>query len=183
MSYLDEFIRHRAYAYLFRMAQAGHPVGIWMYQMELVLATKIAVMMAAQHVVRVEDGSLHHQVSTSHVQCNRVGRGQHAQVGYNGGIIVIPAIAFGRHVHYEADVEVRFVLQHGLRIFGNFIIEVLGGVPVAYDRRIVLTEGHTLPAADTFGVINFRFTFSIEVYGIMGTMFHTDVAADAVSLL
>ena len=164
------------------MAQAGFPVGVGMHDVELVLSAEVVVMVFAQDVVRVQDGCLHHEVGTGHVQRDGVCRSQHAQVRDNGSVVVIPTVALGRDVHHEADVEVGLVLQNGFRVFGNLIIEALGGVPVVHHRRVMLAQGDTLSAADALRVVYLRPPVGIEMHGVVGTMFYTDVASDAVFL-
>ncbi len=84
-----------------------------MHQVELVVPAQVVVLMSGgQGVSCVQDGCLNHHVGTSFVQRHGVGGSQDAEVGDDGGVVMVPAVAFRRHVHDEADVEVRLVLHH-----------------------------------------------------------------------
>ena len=115
------------------------PVGVGMNQVEFVASAEVFVFVfVAQHVVAMQYGCLVYQISASLVQSHRIGGGQDAKVGDDGGVIMIPAITLGRYVHHKAYVEVRFVFQDGLGIFGYLVIHVFRGIPTSYNGGIVL---------------------------------------------
>ena len=104
-------------------------MGIGMEKMELVgTFERLVLMLAVQYVVGGQHGRLYHQIGTSLVEGNRVERSQYAYIGYDGSIVVVPAIALGRYVYEKADVEIGLVFQYGIGIFGNLLIEAFGRV-------------------------------------------------------
>ena len=69
------------------MLQAGLPVGVGMNQVEFVASAEVFVFVfVAQYVVAMQYGSLVYQISASLVQSHRIGGGQDAKVGDDGGV-------------------------------------------------------------------------------------------------
>ena len=162
------------------MFETGLPVGVGVHQVELVGTFEMFVRMLLDQTAAVDGRSGNHQIGASLVESYGVERGQDTQVGHDGGIVVVPAIALGRYVHDEADVEVGFILQDGLGILGNLVVEPFRGIAFAHDGRIVLAQGYALSATYAFVVVDYGLVVGIEVYGIVGTVFHAYVAAFAV---
>ena len=104
------------------MAQSGKPVRVGVHQVELVASTQVVVA-----IVTVQYRGLDDHICTCLVQCNRVCRSQNAEVGHDGGIVVVPAVAFGRYVHDEADVEMGLAHNDSEGIFRNLVVQALGG--------------------------------------------------------
>ena len=100
--------------------------------------------------------------------------------GDDGGVVVVPGVALGRYVHLEADVEVGLVLEHGLGIFGYLVVHVLRRVPATNNGTVVLAQGDALSAAHALRVVNLGFAVGVQVDGVVGTVLHANVAADAV---
>lgn len=138
------------------------------------------IVLVAQHIVTVEHGRLVHQIRAGLVESHGIGRSQDAQVGDDGGVVVVPAVALGRYVHHEADVEVGLVLEHGLGIFGYLVVHVLRRVPATNNGTVVLAQGDALSAAHALRVVNLGFAVGVQVDGVVGTVLHANVAADAV---
>ncbi len=162
------------------MFETGLPVGVGVHQVELVGTFEMFVRMLLDQTAAVDGRSGNHQIGTSLVESYGVERGQDTQVGHDGGIVVIPAVALGRHVHDETDVEVGFIFQDGLCIFGNLVIEPFRGIAFAHDGCIVLAQGYALSATYAFVVVDYGLVVGIEVYSVVGTVFHAYVAALAV---
>ena len=121
------------------MTQSGKPVRIGMYHVEFVAAAQVFVLVfLGKHIIAVQYGSLNHQIRASLIQRYGVCRRQHAEVGNDGGIIMVPAISFRRYVHNETDVEVRLVFQYGNGIFRYFVVQTFGRIPVAYYGSVML---------------------------------------------
>lgn len=125
-------------------------------------------------------GSLNHQVCTRLIQRYGVCRCQHAEVGNDGGIIMVPAVALRRYVHNETDMEVRFVFQHGNGIFSNLVVQPFGRILVAHYGGVMLAQSYALSASHTFGIVYFRFAFGIQMNGIVGAVFYADIASDTI---
>lgn len=162
------------------MLETGLPVGIGVHQVELVGAFEMFVGMLFDQTAAVDGRSGNHQIGASLVESHGVERGQDTQVGHDGGIVVIPAVTLGRYVHDEADVEVGLVFQDSLGIFGNLVVEPFRGIAFAHDGGIVLAQGYALSTTYAFVVVDYGLVVGIEVYGVVGTMFHAYVAALAV---
>lgn len=78
------------------MAQSGKPVCVGVHQVELVASTQVVVLVCrGKAIVTVQYRGLDDHICTCLVQCNRVCRSQNAEVGHDGGIVVVPAVAFG----------------------------------------------------------------------------------------
>ena len=105
---------------------------------------------------------------------------RHAEVGHEGGIVVVPAVAFGRYVHDEADVEMGLAHNDSEGIFRNLVVQTLGGIFGSHHGTVVLAEGYALSATYAFGVVYFCLAAGIEVHGVVCAMLHADVAAYAV---
>ena len=162
------------------MLEAGLPVGVGVHQVELVAVLEMTlVRLLRQAVVGLEDGGLVDQVGAGLIEGDGIERGEHAQVGDDRGVVVVPAVALRRDVHDEADVEVRLVFQDSLGIFGDLVVQVLGGVPLAQDGALELAKRHALAAADAFRVVDHRLALAVEVDRLVAAMGDADVAAAA----
>ena len=90
------------------------------------------------------------------VKRDRVQRGGDTDVGRDRLVIGIPAVAIGRNVHHEVDVEVLFVFQHGIGIFGYLLVHQFSRLVVDRRSRAVMAAGYALAAADAFVVVDLR---------------------------
>lgn len=152
-----------------------------MYHVEFVAAAQVFVfVLFGKHIIAVQYGSLNHQVCTRLIQRYGVCRCQHAEVGNDGGIIMVPAVALRRYVHNETDMEVRFVFQHGNGIFSNLVVQPFGRILVAHYGGVMLAQSYALSASHTFGIVYFRFAFGIQMNGIVGAVFYADIASDTI---
>lgn len=163
------------------MLQPGLPVGVGVEEMELVgsLETLVAVMVV-ELVVGQQHGGLDDEVGASLVEGHGVGRGEDSEIGHHGGVVVVPAVALGADVHDEADVEVRLVLEHGLRVFGNLVVEACRGVPRTEHGAVVLAEGHALAASHASGIVDHGLVVAVEAQGAVGAVPDAYAAAYAV---
>lgn len=91
---------------------------------------------------------------------------------------MVPAVALRRYVHNETDMEVRFVFQHGNGIFSNLVVQPFGRIPIAHYGGVMLAQSYALSASHTFGIVNFRFAFGIQMNGIVGAVFYANIASD-----
>ena len=107
----------------------------------------------------------------------------------SGGVVVVPAVAFGGYVDYQVDVETGTAGDDGLGVLGYLAVEGLGSIPVLQDGRLVLAEGDALAAAYALVVVDnggyvlagvVDSLYLLEVDGVMGAVFHADTAAAAV---
>ena len=151
--------------------------------MEFVLTFECAmVVVAMENVVRLQCRGGYNEVGTGLVEGYGVGRCKNTDVGHNGGIVVVPAVALGRYVNNEAHMEVGLVLEYGLGIFGYLVVEAFSGVVGAGYGGIVLAHSYTLSATYTLIVVNYGFTV-YDLHRIMTAVFLTNPATDAVSLI
>lgn len=162
------------------MAQSGKPVRVGVHQVELVASTQVVVLVCrGKAIVTVQYRGLDDHICTCLVQCNRVCRSQNAEVGHDGGIVVVPAVAFGRYVHDEADVEMGLAHNDSEGIFRNLVVQALGGIFGSHHGTVVLAEGYALSATYAFGVVYFCLAAGIEVHSVVCAVLHADVAAYA----
>ena len=96
------------------------------------------------------------------VERNRVEGCEDAYAGDYRSVVVVPAVAFRRDVHYEADVEVRLVFYDSLRVFRDFVVQAFRGVPAGEHRAVELAERHALSASHAFAVVDFRLPLVVE---------------------
>ena len=150
------------------MAQSGKPVRVGVHQVELVASTQVVVLVCrGKAIVTVQYRGLDDHICTCLVQCNRVCRSQNAEVGHDGGIVVVPAVAFGRYVHDEADVEMGLAHNDSEGIFRNLVVQALGGIFGSHHGTVVLAEGYALSATYAFGVVYFCLAAGIEVHSVV----------------
>lgn len=179
----DKFILACTETNLLAVLKSSAPMGIGVQEVELVLAFECTVVVVAvQDVVRLERGGSNNEVGTGLVERNGVERGKYAYVGHDSGIVVIPTVALGRHIDNKAHVEVRLVLQHTGRIFGNLIVEALGCIVGTRYSGIVLTHSNTLSATYTARIVDNRLAVD-ERNGLMGAMTHTHTTTHTLMLL
>ena len=90
------------------------------------------------------------RVGAGSVERHRVERGEHAHVGYDRHVVVCMAVAFGRYVNRQRNVEVRPPVAYGLGILGDLAVEhVVCGVELRVDR-LNRTYAHAAAAAGAF---------------------------------
>ena len=74
------------------MLEAGLPVGVGMQDVELVVAAEVLVGMGLLELAAGEGGGGHHHVGAGLVEGHGVEGGGHAEVGHDGGVVVVPAV-------------------------------------------------------------------------------------------
>ena len=141
------------------MFEPCFPVGVRMQDMEFVFAGMSAALGVGigafplfligivDAVVSGQHWRCFHEVDASLVERHGVKRGQNAYVGHYGRIVMVPAVAFGRHIHDETDVEIGLIVEHSLGVFGYLIIKAFGSVPVGEHCAVKLAYSHALSAA------------------------------------
>jgi len=73
------------------MAQAGKPVRIGMHHVEFVATAQVFVLVSfGKHIISMQNGRLNDQVRTCLIQRYGVCRRQHAEVGNDGSVIMVP---------------------------------------------------------------------------------------------
>ena len=111
------------------MTLCSLPMGIGVKKVKLVgTFERLMLVLAMQYVVRRQHGRLYHQIGTCLIESDRVERSQNTYIGYNGSIVMVPTIALGRYIDDKADMEIGFIFQYGIGIFGYLIIEAFGRV-------------------------------------------------------
>ena len=97
-----------------------------------------------------------HRVHAGHVQRHRVEGGEHAHVGHDGHVVLGTAVAGGRHVDDQGNVEAGAAVHHRLGVLGDLVIQV-GGALVPVDlHRVLGTDGDAAAAAHAFVVVDVR---------------------------
>lgn len=131
---LDELVLARAQADLLGMRDARAPVGVGMCDAEgilglLALQTLVIMLHLGRAVGKLgvrqrlgrQDG-----VGAGLVDGDRVEAREHADVVDDGRVVFGVAIAVGADVHGERDVEARTVLNNGLRVLSDLVVEYVG---------------------------------------------------------
>lgn len=184
-SHPHQFILPTSYSDLLGVGHTRLPVGVGVEQVPVVvvvLAFFVAVL-GGQGVVVAEDGGVVDEVGAGAVQSNWVERGDHADVWHDGGVVVVPAVALGRHVDDDADMEMGLALHYGLGILSNLAVEDVELLIVVGTGGVVLAGGHTLSAAHATLMVDVGLALSVEVDGVVGAVAHADTATDAVLLV
>ena len=70
-----------------------------------------------------DDGGRVHGVDTGLVQRYEVEAREHADIRHYGGVVFTVTVAAGGDLIYDADVELRASLYHGLGVFGHAAVE------------------------------------------------------------
>ena len=60
-----------------------------------------------------------HRVGAGHVDGHRIKGGEHAHIRHDGRVVLGVAVAVGRDLVYDVDVEVGTAVHHGLGILGD----------------------------------------------------------------
>ena len=115
---------------------------------------RTVVVVAMKYIVGLQCGGCYNEVGTGLVEGYGIERSEYAYVGHNGCVVVVPAVALGRYIDYETDMEMGLVLEYGLGIFGYFVVEAFGGVVGSGYGCVVLTHGYTLSASYTACVVD-----------------------------
>ncbi len=100
------------------------------------------------------DGLFIHRVRARHVERHRIKRGKHTDIRHDGNIVFRMAVAVRRHIHNEADMEIRSAGKHRLRVFGNLAIQDIVALILRRHDRILRANADTTAAAHTFIMVN-----------------------------
>src|SRR5450830_1305221 len=145
-----QLVLPRAQSDLLGMGDLGFPVRIGVDMCELVAVFEVDVPKDAP---LIGDGFVD-EVHACLVESYRVEAGGDADVGYNGRIVEVPAIALGADVHDEADVERRLAMQDGIDVFRDLLVERVVGALEHGTRGAIHADRDTLPASDTLRVVD-----------------------------
>ncbi len=112
------------------------------------------------------------------VKSYRVKRGGNAYVSHQRNVIVPPAVAVGRDINDEVDMQTWLALDHS-QLIPAVAQGIFAGAPY-HPGGVILAHSHTLPAAGTFVIINVSLPFGSEVHCVMCTVDDTHVATGTV---
>ena len=86
-------------------------------------------------------------VGTGLIQCHRVKACEHAHIRNDGRIVFIVAVAVGRNVDHQADMEIRPVLHHRFCILGHAAVQLVVGIVVLILNGVEVAVCKAAPAA------------------------------------
>jgi hypothetical protein len=105
------------------MVKACFPTGVRVNEMEFVFPGGFFLRVFDTYSSRRQYRCSIHHIGASLIQSHGVKGSGNANAWHYGCVIVIPAVAFGRNVHDEVNVEMRFVMYNGLGILCNLAAE------------------------------------------------------------
>ena len=95
-----------------------------------------------------------YRVHTGHVQGHRVKAGEHTHVGDDGRVVLRMAVAVGRHVDDQADVEAGPPVHHRLGIFGDLPVQIGDRLVPVHPDGVPGTDGDAPAAAHAPAVVD-----------------------------
>jgi hypothetical protein len=128
-------------------------------------------------------GSVVYGVNAGFVQGDRVKTRENSDVRHYGGVIFTMAIAIGRNLINNIDVEIRTSIQNRLAVFDHFEVDILVGGTVRVRDGMKITRTDAAPAANAAVVVNKRLFVFSKGNGAVGAEFCANPAANADSLL
>ena len=173
-----QFIFPAAKADLFAVGQAGLPIHIGVRGLEMV--GTVAVCAA-------DDGVRHfrlrqHGVNARLIQGHGVEGGEHPHVRHDRHVVLRVAVAEGRDVDRQADVEVGAAMQHRQRVLRHLAVEDLVGRAVVGRDGVHRADADAAPATDALGVVNRRLA-RLHLRGVVRADLGAAPAADALGVV
>jgi len=177
----DKFILARAQTDLFGMREAGAPFRFRARISKMIVVVHKSFFGEVFGKLAARQGlGLHTCVHTGLIKGQRVKRGEHANVWQNRRVIFAMAVAVGRDIDNQRDVEVRATLHHGLGVFGHFTVEHFNGGVKAEGDSVEVARPKAAPTAYAVVVVyGGLFGFGREVQGVVGALFNARTAANA----
>lgn len=154
----DQFITARAEADLFGVCKAAFPLRFRRAVDEVIVMIhkigppQVVRKLAVRHRLGGQAG-----IRTGLVERHRVKRGEHADIRQDRGVVFTVAVAVGRDVHYQRDVERRPPIDDRLGVFGHAAVELVDGGAVRKGDRIKIACAEAAPAAHAVGGIHGHF--------------------------
>ena len=91
---------------------------------------------------------LHAGIDTRMVECKRIFGCEHTDIRENGGIVFCMAIAVGRNINDQRDVEARSSVYYSFRIFSHTTIQYFVSVIIFETNGIEIARAETSAATD-----------------------------------
>ena len=98
------------------------------------------------------------------VECQGIHRSKHTDIGQDGGVILGVAVAVGRHIHDERDVELRTTRHNSLGVLGHTAVEHCGGLLVHEANGVEVTSTQATTTADTLHGVNLHLAALLVKY-------------------
>ena len=112
------------------------------------------------------------------IESQSVDRCEHTDVGQDRGIVLGVAVAVGRDVHHDRDVELRATIHHGLRILGHTAVEHRRGLLVLKADGIEVTSAQAAAATYAVGVIDLHLACChVKLQSAIGALRLTELTA------
>ena len=127
-----------------------------------------------------DHGSGIDRIGASLIQCHGVGRSKHPDIGNDRHIIFGMAIAIGRNINHEGNVELGFSGKDRRRIFRHFPVAHSHCLPPHGSDGIFRTDTDTATASNAFFRIDRRL-FIFDHGGIVSAYLNTASATDTKS--
>ena len=137
------------------MFQAGNPICFRMNSLEVVAIVGKAIQCTARQYRLCIDC-----IGAGLIQGDGIQRGKHAYIGNDRCIVFVVAIAMGRDVDDEVDMEAGLILDNRLCVFGNFVVDHI--ISVIFSGRNSV-EGANADAAAAAGA-DFMMNGSLTVF-------------------
>ena len=117
--------------------QAGAPLGLRGGVGEvIVVVVEAGVGQMVGQLAVGHGGSSQTGVYAGLVQRQGIKGGKHPQVGQDGGVILTMAVAVGRNIHHQRDVEGGTAVHHGFGLLSHAAVEDFVGVVVVNGDRV-----------------------------------------------
>ena len=169
-----------ANAQLFRVIQAALPVGGGMHIGKVVMM--ILMIMLMEPVIQQAAGD--HRCSVAGIgagliQSHRIKGSKHAHIGDDGSVVLAMAIAIGRNLVDDADMEAGASIHHGLGILGHLAVQIVQSAAVGVGNGVIVAGADAAAAAHAVIVIDMGLVVLIKCNGVVGAVFGAGMAATA----
>lgn len=118
-------------------------------------------------------------ICTGYIQCDRIKRGKHTDIGNNRHIILAMAIAARGDIHHDIDMETRTTIDNSLRILRHFTTEIIVCGRMNIMDGIIVAGSYTSSASDAPFVIDQSLLFR-KRNCIVCAIFDAFTASDAI---
>ena len=110
-------------------------------------------------------------IHTSLIQSQRICRRKHTDIGQDRSIILGVAVAVGRDIQHQRDMEVRTTIHHSLCILGHTTVQELGSLLILKRDGIKVTSTQTTAATYAVVGVNLHLAgIGIEIKSVVSAL-------------
>lgn len=154
----NQFVFARTQPQLFRVLERGLPIGVRMDGMEVVVRVMdvVTLVFVTQQACRIDRCGVD-RIRTCLIERDRVKGCKHADIRHDSHVVFRVAVAVGRHIDNQRNVEARTAVHDCFGVFRDFAVENDVGFIISASNRVGRAYADAAAAADALIVVDMCF--------------------------